>query len=232
MGINKVGFSRGEKMPDSIGALIRTIRKRRKMTLERLSELTGISVSSLSRIENTQLGMTIEKIDLLAKALGVAPEDLVSRNQEAVDREPGAQLEVTPASMRLMVDRGRERKASSYRELSFDYLFDRATERSLECMRCTIQSISVWDSEFIRHPGEKIIYVLSGDAVIYCEQKPPLILETSDALFMDAQVWHSTVAVHGPPAELLVTYYHGPKAYQGLFETRTFTPQSWAALQA
>ena len=50
---------------DSIGAHLRELRKARRMTLERLSELTGISVSSLSRIENTRLGMTIEKVNHL-----------------------------------------------------------------------------------------------------------------------------------------------------------------------
>ncbi|MCW1432088.1 XRE family transcriptional regulator [Novosphingobium sp. PS1R-30] len=219
-------------MPETIGALLRTLRKRRKMTLDRLSELTGISPSSLSRIENTQLGLTLEKVELLAKALEIAPEDLISRNQEAI--EPSL-AEPSPSrnngSRRLMVDRERTRKASAYRELNTKYLFDPDAERALECMQCTIQSISVWDSEFVRHPGEKIIYVLRGDLVVYCEGQPPLILETGDAVFMDANVWHSTVAVHGQPAELLVTYYHGPQAREGVFETQTFTPESWAAIQ-
>ncbi|MEH6791837.1 helix-turn-helix domain-containing protein [Parasphingorhabdus sp.] len=221
-------------MKDTIGGLLRSIRKRRKMTLERLSELTGISVSSLSRIENTQLGLTIEKVDLLAKALDIAPEDLISRKPGAVDG--GAVDTVGHASdlRRLNVDRARDRdrKASSYRELNLRYLFDEDSDRSLDCMQITIESISVWDSEFVRHPGEKIIYVLRGDAVIYCEGHAPLILETGDAIFMDGQMWHSTVAVHGAPAELLVTYYHGPHAAEGLFETQVFTPQSWASLKA
>lgn len=222
-------------MTDTIGALLRSIRKRRKMTLEQLSELTGISVSSLSRIENTQLGLTIEKVDLLAKALGVAPEDLVSRNQHAADRGTlAAAADARPQLRRVVVDRERtrNRKASAYRELNVRYLFDPDPDRSLHCMQVSIESISVWDSEFVRHPGEKVIYVLKGDAVIYCEGHAPLILETGDSLFMDSHIWHSTVAVHGPPAELLVTFYHGPKADQGLFETQTFTPESWAALQA
>lgn len=220
-------------MPDTIGALLRTIRKQRKMTLERLSNLTGISVSSLSRIENTQLGLTIEKVELLARALDIAPEDLVARNPGAV--EPGTPRPARPVSgrRRMTVDRERDRgsKASAYRELNVRYLFDPDADRALECMQCTIQSISVWESEFVRHPGEKIIYVLRGDLAIYSEGRPPLILETGDALFMDATVWHSTVAVNGQPAELLVTYYHGPDADQGLFETQTFTPDEWSALQ-
>src|ERR1700712_3070694 len=75
---------------DSIGALVRDIRKRREMTLEQLSERTGISVSSLSRIENTRLGLTVEKVEVLAHALGVSPEILVSRNGRARRRTQAA----------------------------------------------------------------------------------------------------------------------------------------------
>jgi len=213
--------------PETIGAHVRKLRKRQKMTLERLSELTGISVSSLSRIENTQLGMTIEKVDLLAKAFGVSPEDLVSRSLGA---EPPADMG-KPAP-RLIVDRARQRQESQYREISTRYLFEGGAPRSLECMMCTIQAISVWDSEFLRHPGEKIIYVMDGDAIVYCQGKPPAILERGDALYMDAHVWHSFVAVNNRPVELLVTYFHGPDSHRGLLETQSFTPEDWAAMQA
>jgi transcriptional regulator with XRE-family HTH domain len=218
---------------DTIGALVRDIRKRREMTLEQLSEQTGISVSSLSRIENTQLGLTIEKIELLAHALGVSPQTLVSRNRPSRHR-PSARRSGSPDSdgLRFMVDRVRDRQTSLDRELSIEYLFERQADRSLDCLHLTVQAISIWDSEFVRHPGEKIIYVISGAAVIYCEKQSPVVLEKGDSLYMDANVWHSVVAVNGSPAELLVTYYHGPSAGDGPFETQIFSPERWAALQA
>ncbi len=214
--------------PDTIGAHVRKLRKRRKMTLERLSELTGISVSSLSRIENTRLGMTIEKVDLLARAFGVSPEELVSRGLGGAEPEPET---VPKAAPQLIVDRARQRRERQDREITTRYLFEDSARRSLECMTCTIQAISIWDSEFLRHPGEKIIYVMAGDAIVYCQGKPPAILETGDAIYMDAYVWHSFVAVNSRPVELLVTYFHGPDSHQGLLETRGFTPKAWAALQ-
>ena len=131
-----------------------------------------------------------------------------------------------------MVDRASRRMASSDRELNIEYLFDGTADRSLDAMHLSVQAISVWDSEFVRHPGEKIADVISGEAVIYCEGRPPLILETGDALYMDAAVWHSIVAVNGRPAELLVTIFPGPDSSGAPFETETFTPQSWAAMQA
>jgi len=218
----------GAPVPDTIGAHVRKLRKRQKMTLERLSDLTGISVSSLSRIENTQLGMTIEKVELLAAAFGASPEELVSRSLGGAGSQPADTPKVPP---RLIVDRARQRQESRSGEISAKYLFDGSAPRALECMRCTIQAISIWDSEFLRHPGEKIVYVMAGDAVVYCQGKAPVLLETGDALYMDAYVWHSFVAANNRPVELLVTYFHGPASHQGLLETQSFTPDSWAELQ-
>lgn len=217
---------------DTIGGLMRDIRKRRKLTLERLSELTGISVSSLSRIENTQLGMTIEKVEKVARALGVAPESLVSgsRSGRAAVRA-GSPPPSERREPRFVVDRASRRKARADRELHIEYLFDGSTGRALDCMHLTVEAISVWESEFVRHPGEKIIYVIGGAAVVYCERRPPLILERGDSVYMDGDVWHSIVAVNGVPAELLVTVHAGPSASGLPFETERFTPESWAAFQ-
>lgn len=213
----------------SVGARLRELRKQREMTLERLSDLTGISVSSLSRIENTRLGLTIEKVELLARALDVAPESLVSRRPQR-----GARTVASGRSRRarFIVDRARERQASRDRELSIEYLFDRDPDRSLDCLHLNVQAISIWDSEFVRHPGEKIIYVIRGATIVYSEKQSPVILESGDSLYMDAAVWHSIVAVNGQPAELLVTYYHGSGASDRPFETRLFTPESWAETQS
>lgn len=213
---------------DTIGAHMRDIRKRRRMTLEQLSDLTGISVSSLSRIENTRLGMTIEKVEKLAAALGVSPEALVSRTHVPPAPSPVATSDAAP---RFIVDRAGQRRPSDYRELSVEYLFDRSAGRSLDCMHLFVQAISVWDTEFVRHPGEKIVYVIAGAAAFYCADRPTVVLETGDSLYMDGNVWHSVVAVNGRPAELLVTLYPGPDAHDGLFEAQSFTPESWVALQ-
>lgn len=218
-------------MRDSIGALMRDVRKRRKMTLEQLSDLTGISVSSLSRIENTRLGMTIEKVEKVAGALGVAPEMLVSRSRPRRSLPPAGRAAEPGSEGHFIVDRAGQRRASRYRELSIDYLFEGGAARAMDCMHLLVQAISVWDSEFVRHPGEKTLYVIEGEVVVYSEKKAPLILERGDALYMNGGTWHSVVAVNGRPAELLVTVWPGPDSLRLPFETETFTPESWAALQ-
>jgi transcriptional regulator with XRE-family HTH domain len=215
---------------DTIGALVRKIRKSRKLTLEQLSQLTAIPVSSLSRIENTRLGLTVEKVRVLARALEVSPESLL--NQSASVDEAGASRLTPPGQARFSVDRARGREVDQFGDVTLHYMFDKEDERrSMDCLYFQLQPISVWDSEFVRHPGEKVLYVVSGDIVAYIEGRSPMILEAGDAAYMDSHVWHSVVAINGRPAELLATYYHGGRQGADAFEAQPFTPESWAALQ-
>jgi transcriptional regulator with XRE-family HTH domain len=55
---------------------IRKIRKAKDVTLEDLSEFTGISPGHLQRMETGQRGLSLENVLKIAKALGVEPVEL------------------------------------------------------------------------------------------------------------------------------------------------------------
>ncbi|MFE1592835.1 helix-turn-helix domain-containing protein [Nocardia sp. NPDC058705] len=62
---------------DSVGPRLRTLRKQRQTTLADLSQETGISVSTLSRLESGDRKPTLELLLPLAKAHGVTLDELV-----------------------------------------------------------------------------------------------------------------------------------------------------------
>jgi transcriptional regulator with XRE-family HTH domain len=62
---------------DAVGPRLRAIRKQRGATLERLAELTGMSVSTLSRIESGQRRPTLEVLLPLARAYRMPLDELV-----------------------------------------------------------------------------------------------------------------------------------------------------------
>ncbi|MEV3936421.1 XRE family transcriptional regulator [Glycomyces sp. NPDC049804] len=62
---------------DAVGPRLRALRKEREATLADLSEQTGISVSTLSRLESGARRPTLELLLPLAKAHGVTLDDLV-----------------------------------------------------------------------------------------------------------------------------------------------------------
>ena len=61
----------------TVGPRLRSLRQRRKVTLAALAEATGISVSTLSRLESGQRRPNLEQLLPLARAHGVPLDDLV-----------------------------------------------------------------------------------------------------------------------------------------------------------
>lgn len=55
---------------------IKEIRKNKKMTQENLADLVGMSQPQIQRIETGQSSLTLEQIDMFAKALQVEPYEL------------------------------------------------------------------------------------------------------------------------------------------------------------
>ncbi|MFJ4655424.1 helix-turn-helix domain-containing protein [Nocardia sp. NPDC088792] len=62
---------------DAVGPRLRTLRQQRKTTLAELSATTGISVSTLSRLESGARRPTLEQLLPLARAHGVTLDELV-----------------------------------------------------------------------------------------------------------------------------------------------------------
>ena len=62
---------------DAVGTRLRSLRTERHRTLSRVSEDTGISVSTLSRLESGQRRPTLELLMPLARAYGVTLDELV-----------------------------------------------------------------------------------------------------------------------------------------------------------
>ncbi|RCG28648.1 XRE family transcriptional regulator [Sphaerisporangium album] len=62
---------------DAVGPRLRALRRERDVTLAQLSQATGISLSTLSRLESGQRKPTLELLLPLAKAHGVRLDELV-----------------------------------------------------------------------------------------------------------------------------------------------------------
>ncbi len=56
--------------------LLLKVRNEKDVTLKELSLRTGISKSALQRIESGEVSPTLEKLEIIAKALGVRVTDL------------------------------------------------------------------------------------------------------------------------------------------------------------
>lgn len=67
----------GSLVCEAFGRNLRSIRKSRGLSQERLAYDTGIDRSYIGRIERGEVNVTIEKIYLIAACLQCSPKDLV-----------------------------------------------------------------------------------------------------------------------------------------------------------
>ncbi|WP_316226752.1 MULTISPECIES: helix-turn-helix transcriptional regulator [unclassified Bradyrhizobium] len=62
-----------------LGENVRRLRKAKRLSQERLAELTGLDQPHISEIEAGLINLTLDNVQALAVALGVEPSDLLKR---------------------------------------------------------------------------------------------------------------------------------------------------------
>ena len=148
----------------AIGAAVRARRRALGLSMRDLAGLIGTSQPFVSNIENGRIFPSLRTLALLAEALDVSSDQLL-RSPEKVDRAtvdalPHPDAEA-PATPGRLLDAIRLPLAPHERE---------ARPRI--------------------HPGEEIVRVLRGDAVLLRESEAPHPLAEGDAVWIDGAVPH------------------------------------------
>lgn len=79
-------------MEKSIGEMIKDVRKKKKMKLSELEDITGMGISKISRIENNHQMPTIEEIEILASALDISSIDLIGGDKLLIQQTQSGDL--------------------------------------------------------------------------------------------------------------------------------------------
>ena len=168
-----------------IAALIRSYRLRRNLTLAQLSELSGISVGHLSRLENGGRTPTLPLLLQLARALGVSLGALVGES---------------PEPNTVYVSRGGDRHTIAAGDTWLQSLSDPAL-RWLQVVELSLLPGRL--GEPAAHSGEEWVYVLSG-AIEVDVNGSSSSLAAGDAVHFRADVPHALRNPHEAGATVLV----------------------------
>jgi len=166
----------------AIGREVHQQRKRQRLTVNELSEKTGISAGMLSKIENGATSPSLTTLQSLANALGVPLVSLL----EGYD-EPRGVMHVK-GGQGVEVQRSGTRAGHNYRLLG--HIGSNNSGVVVEPYLITLTEDSDVFPAF-QHEGIETIYVLEG-VVDYRHGDKLFTLEAGDTLFFDAD------AVHGP----------------------------------
>jgi len=182
-----------------IGLRIRSLREERSVTLEQLSQQTGLTKGQLSRIENGKASSPVSTLTRIASALGVAPGVLFSTE------EPKSQALLVKKNERRVIVGRASRMGHTYESLAFDVPFAKDFEPYL--MTIEEKKIDIQQNTF-RHPGHELLYMLEG-SMDYRHGTEVYHLTPGDSLFFEGSIPHGPSAIYSPPAKFLSLISNG-----------------------
>lgn len=181
---------------EPIGPKLKDIRKARRLTLTQASQMTGVSVSALSKIENALVSPSFDIIKRICDGLDLAIEDLVSHSEP---ESAGHQV----FGRKTTTLRG---EGSRFTSGQYDYVAH-ATELSRKGMvplelRVRARSVDEFD-HWSRHNGEEFVYVLAGAIEVHTEFYAPFRLLQGESAYFDSSMAHVYVSVSEEDARVL-----------------------------
>ncbi|WP_138379573.1 helix-turn-helix domain-containing protein [Luteithermobacter gelatinilyticus] len=179
---------------ESLGSRIRKKRKQAKLTLKKLSQMSDIPVSTLSKVENGLMSLNIQKLMKVSHALGLDVMQLVTPSEPTMPKGPviTGRRSITKTGQAHVV----KTQQTIYEHHAWDFL-----NRKLVPTVITVQANL--NPELLRHQGEEYIYVLEGTIEVLTEFYEPTRLEAGESIYIDSTMGHNVRAIGGKPARIL-----------------------------
>lgn len=182
----------------NIGAKIRTLRKEARLTLQDLSELSGLSKPLLSQIENSQIIPPIATLLKIAKGLKVGIhvffEEKEDRRKFVLQRRNSVQ----PSRRRAGNDAP---QAYLYHSLALGM-----RKKSMEPFLVEFEPGTWEDSLYYSHDGEEFIYLLEGELEFHYGQEV-MVLQPGDSIYYDSSEAHGYVACNNDKAKAVAVLF-------------------------
>jgi len=171
-----------------IGATIRTIRKRKKITIAQLCEATGLSQGFVSQVENNKTSPSIATLENIAQALHVPLAYLLLRQEERMEIIRKAERKIT---------------TSGSEKLKVEHL---ASTRNMVMMLVEIPPGASTGQEPHAHEGEEVHLVLNG--TIFAQQgEDSAHFQEGDSFSWDACTPHFVKNIGNETALVLISVY-------------------------
>ncbi len=180
---------------------INKLRKKRKITLEKLSELTGLTKGYLSKIERAKKAPPYSTLNKIAIGLGVDAAFFLEENP--VGRKD------------LKISFTKRKHGKSIRSLGslaegslYGYSYEAlAFDKRGKNMEPFIIEPSFEEEAVFQHEGEEFMYVLEGKHELIYNGKP-YIMGEGDCVYFDASEPHTGRSLGKKKARLLAVMYN------------------------
>ena len=194
-----MGNIREEVKQLQLGLKIRRLRQERRMTLQDLAEMTGLSKPLLSQIENEQVIPPLATLLRISKAFQV---DLHSFFQEEDNTERCILVRAGESQLQFR----RLTTSDALQPYTYHSLAYGKRNKHLEPFLVEFDSRE-WQPELqVNHEGEEFIFVLEGRLEFHYGSQI-MILGAGDSVYYDSAEPHGFIALDGQPARAVAVLY-------------------------
>lgn len=177
-----------------LGPALHALRRRLKLTLAEVSKKTGVSVSTLSKVERNQLSLTYDKLVRLSRGLDVD----ITVFFEHPDESPAV------GQGRRSVNRVTDGQVIDTQNHHYVYLSTDLLRKQFVPIISDIRARSLEEfGQLVGHPGEEFTFVLEGQLAIHTEHYAPVVLAAGESMYFDSGMAHGYVALGNGPCRVL-----------------------------
>ena len=190
-------------LPDKaeIGQYIRHRRLARHMSLQQMSAATGLSITTLSKIENNLIELSYTRMIAISEALGINLTELVS----------GTEVGNTPSviTARRSVNRVHEGSVQDDGNYQSRYINTDISKKQMIPAVVTVKHRTIEEfGPMSKHKGEELILVLRGEVEFHSEHYNPVRLSEGESVYIDSTMPHAIISVGEDLAEILSVCTH------------------------
>jgi transcriptional regulator with XRE-family HTH domain len=174
---------------------IKEARKRKKLSFQKLAELSGLSPGYLCKIESAKKAPPLATLTKIADALDLDVIDLL--------KEEGDEFKDVP----LAIVRRDERRKVTTKGSFYGYEYEAlAYNKPGKNMEIFIIKPAFEEKVFFQHDAEEFMFVLEGvHEFLYGEDR--YILKKGDSIYFDARIPHSGRSIGNKKAKILHVIY-------------------------
>lgn len=164
------------------GAKVKSIRKERDLTLDDLGRLSGVSKSTLSKIEN---GVTTASFETVLKVSRALQTNFVDMQEGSHSALPSGILAVTKSGM-----------AEKLPDSLYDY-YVHSTDLMVKNIIPLVMHVHIQSppppEEWSTHIGEEFVYVIRGAIELHTQYYAPKRLDEGESAHFDSSMRHAYV---------------------------------------
>jgi transcriptional regulator with XRE-family HTH domain len=176
----------------NLGDCLRSLRRTHRWTLQEVSALTGVAVSTLSKVENDQMSLSYDKLLQICEGLGIHVTELLSGDA----RQPARTRRSVTSSANTLRQLTRN---YDYRYLATDLVRKRMVPIHAYARARTPDEFG----PLTRHAGEEFLIVLSGEIELHTDLYAPVRLKAGESVYIDSTMGHAYLSVGEGDAEVL-----------------------------